>query len=91
MVGFRANTGRNSAHRDKFHSGRTTRRTRSRGLFEVIAAVEVAILVEAIVDGGMGGSEILPGLYVADFAIAAQYDRRGSSAAPALLTFSLRI
>jgi len=56
MVGFRANTGRNSAHRGKFHSGRTTRRTRSRGLFEVIAAVEVAIPVEVIVDGGMGGS-----------------------------------
>jgi hypothetical protein len=35
-------------------------------LFEVIAAVEVAILVEVIVDGGMDGGEFLPGLYISE-------------------------
>ncbi len=33
-------------------------------LFEVIAAVEVAILVDVIVDEGMGGGEFLQGLYI---------------------------
>ncbi len=35
-------------------------------LFEVIAAVEVAILVEVIVDEGMGGGEFLQGLYISE-------------------------
>ncbi len=33
-------------------------------LFENVAAVEVAILVEVVVDRGMGGGEFLQGLYV---------------------------
>jgi hypothetical protein len=35
-------------------------------LFEVIAAVEVAILFEVIADGGMGGGEFLHGLYISE-------------------------
>ena len=33
-------------------------------MFENVAAVEVAILVEVVVDRGMGGGEFLQGLYV---------------------------
>jgi hypothetical protein len=46
-------------------------------LFDVIAAVEVAIPVEAIVDGDMGGGEFLQGLYTSDFVIAASRCRNG--------------
>ena len=35
-------------------------------LFEVIAAVGVAILVDVIVDEGMGGGEFLQGLYISE-------------------------
>ena len=35
-------------------------------LFEDIAAVEVAILVEVVVDRGMGGGEFLQGLYISE-------------------------
>jgi hypothetical protein len=35
-------------------------------LLEDIAAVEVAILVEVVVDRGMGGGEFLQGLYISE-------------------------
>ena len=35
-------------------------------LLEDIAAVEVAVLVEVVVDRGMGGGEFLQGLYISE-------------------------
>jgi len=36
-------------------------------LLEDIAAVEVAVLAEMVVDRGMGGGEFLQGLYISEF------------------------
>ena len=41
------------------------------GSFENIAAVEMAFVVEVVVDRGMDGSKFLQGLYVLKLAIAA--------------------
>ncbi len=41
-------------------------------LLEDIAAVEVAILVEVVVDRGMGGGEFLQGLYISELRQEAQ-------------------